>query len=70
MENGITGPDQLKGVAVRGSDVHLQGPYPGARVSVDLNAPTPDLQAMSDHTREQSLQQMQQQRSQSQAVSI
>lgn len=49
MENGITGPDKLQGLAVRGSDVHLQGPYPGARVSVDLTAPTPDLQAMSDH---------------------
>lgn len=49
LENGITTPEQLKGVAVRGSDVHLQGSYPGARVSVDLNTPTPDLQVMSDH---------------------
>jgi len=71
LENGITGPEQLKGVAVRGSDVHLQGPYPGARVSVDLDAPTPDLQAMSDHMREQNQQQMrQQQRSPLPAVMV
>ncbi len=62
MENGITSPDRLRGVAVVGSNVHLQGPFEGARVSVDLNAPTADLRAMSEHmarqadeqTREQS----------------
>jgi peptidoglycan hydrolase-like protein with peptidoglycan-binding domain len=59
LENGITSPDRLRGVAVRGSDVHLQGPYEGARVSVDLNAPTPDLQAMSDHMRTQTQERMQ-----------
>lgn len=59
LENGITGPEQLKGVAVRGRDVHLQGPYPGARVSVDLDAPTPDLQAMSDHMARQTQEQQQ-----------
>ena len=70
-ENGITGPDHLRGVAVRGSDLHRQGPYPGARLTVDMQAPTPDLQAMSDHMREQTQQQRvqdeQQRREQSQA---
>ena len=42
----------------------------GHRVKVDLSAPTPELQAMSDHMREQTQQQAQQQRSQSQAMSI
>ena len=54
LENGITSPDRLRGVAVSGSNVHLQGPYEGARVSVDLNAPTPDLRAMSEHMARQS----------------
>lgn len=67
-ENGIIGPDQLKGVAVRGSDVHLQGSWPGVRVSVDLTAPTPDLQAMSDHMREQAQQRVQEQMRQQQQV--
>lgn len=59
MENGITSPGRLRGLAVRGNDVHLQGPYEGARVSVDLNAPTPALQAMSDHMRTQTRERMQ-----------
>lgn len=54
LENGITSPDRLRGVAVSGSNVHLQGPFEGSRVSVDLNAPTPDLRAMSDHMARQS----------------
>lgn len=60
IENGITSPERLAGVAVRGSDVYLMGTTPGFRAQVDLNAPTPDLQAMSDHMREQAQQQTRQ----------
>lgn len=60
IENGITSPVRLAGVAVRGSDVYLMGTTPGFRAQVDLNAPTPDLQAMSDHMREQAQQQTRQ----------
>ncbi|WP_242162776.1 peptidoglycan-binding protein [Lysobacter sp. M15] len=49
LENGITGPDRLQRMAVLGANVYLQGAIPGDRVKVDLTAPTPDLQAMSDH---------------------
>ncbi len=56
MENGITAPDRLSRVDVRGSDVFVMGNVPGERVKVDLQAPTPTLQQMSDHTREQSQQ--------------
>lgn len=49
LENGIIGPDRLQRMAVVGANVYLQGPVPGDRVKVDLTAPTPDLQAMSDH---------------------
>lgn len=57
VENGITSPERLAGVGVRGSDVYLMGTVPGFRVQVDLNAPTADLQAISDHVREQQAQQ-------------
>lgn len=60
LENGITSPERLAGVAVRGNDVYLMGTTPGFRAQVDLNAPTADLQAMSDHMREQSQQQTRQ----------
>ena len=56
MENGITAPDRLSRVDVRGSDVFVMGNVPGERVKVDLQAPTPTLQQMSDHTREQAQQ--------------
>lgn len=54
MENGITAPDRLARVDVRGSDVFVMGTTPGERAKVDLQAPTPTLQQMSDHVREQS----------------
>jgi putative chitinase len=54
MENGISAPDRLARVDVRGSDVFVMGTTPGERAKVDLQAPTPTMQQMSDHTREQS----------------
>lgn len=57
LENGITAPDRLRGLQVVGSNVHLQGPFEGARVSVDLQAPTAGLQAMSDHMTRQTQEQ-------------
>jgi putative chitinase len=56
LENGITSPDRLARVDVRGNDVFVMGSTPGDRVKVDLNAPTPGMQQMSDHTRQQSQQ--------------
>ena len=55
LENGIAGPEQLRGVAVRGSDVAVarQGVDPGDRIQVDLNAPTATLRQMSDHMAQQ-----------------
>lgn len=70
MENGITSEQKLERMAVSGTDAYLMGVIPGDRVKVDLTAPAPDLQALSDHMREQTQQQVQQQRSQSQAMSI
>ena len=61
MENGIDSPERLRGVAVRGNDVHLQGAVAGERVTIDMRAPTADLQAMSDHMRGQSAERMQEQ---------
>lgn len=49
MENGIRSPADIRGLRVDGSNVHVQGPVQGDRVSVDLQAPTAPLQAMSDH---------------------
>lgn len=54
MENGITTPGRLARVDVRGSDVFVMGTIPGERAKVDLQAPTPTMQQMSDHVREQS----------------
>lgn len=54
MENGITAPDKLGRVDVRGNDVFVMGTTPGDRARVDLQAPTPTMQQISDHTREQS----------------
>ena len=68
MENGISSPERLAGVAVRGNDVHLQGRFEGERVSVDMRAPTPDLQSMSDHMREQTGERVQEQQRQQQQV--
>lgn len=53
MENGVTSADKLTRVDVRGSDVFVMGGTPGDRVRVDLQAPTPGMQQMSDYTREQ-----------------
>lgn len=54
IENGITSTDRLARVDVRGSDVFVMGTTPGDRARVDLGAPTPGMQQMSDHTRQQS----------------
>ena len=68
LENGIRSEQEIQGLAVRGSNVHVQGPAAGARVSVDLQAPTPDLQAMSDHMGRQTQElQREQQRQREQA---
>ena len=56
MENGIAKPADLRGVLVRGNDVTVVGNTPGFNAKVDLNAPTADLQAMSDHMAGQSRQ--------------
>lgn len=58
LENGISRPDQIRGIGMRGSDVVIarQGVDPGDRFQVDLGAPTATMQQMSDHTRRQSLQ--------------
>ena len=42
--------------AVSGTDVHLAGTTPGFRLQVDLLAPTPSLQRMSDYMAQQSQQ--------------
>lgn len=67
MENGITSPDRLQRMVVVGSDAYLQGPYPGDRVKVDLAAPTPDLQAMSDHMARQTAERTQEAQSRQQS---
>lgn len=63
MENGITKPAELQAVLVRDSDVFVRGVTPGFNARVDLNAPTANLQAMSDHMARQNQQQASQQRS-------
>lgn len=55
LENGIRAPEQIRGLAVSGSDVHVQGTTPGARVTVDLEAPTATLPAMSEYMARQAL---------------
>lgn len=57
LENGFRTPDDIKGLAVSGTDVHVQGPVSGSRVSVDLEAPTADMQSMSDHMTRQTQEQ-------------
>src|SRR5690606_22893377 len=63
LENGIRSPGEIRALAVSGSDVHVQGSTPGARVSVDLRAPTASLAEMSEHmarqTREREAQERQ-----------
>ena len=65
QENGITGVDKLQSVKPDPSsknDVWVIGQTLGDRVRVDLNAPTPDLQAMSDHIARQAQEQQMQER--------
>ncbi|WP_242162451.1 peptidoglycan-binding protein [Lysobacter sp. M15] len=65
QENGITGVDKLQSVKpdpASKSDVWVIGQTPGDRVRVDLNAPTPDLQAMSEHIGRQAQEQQVQER--------
>lgn len=54
MASGITSPQRLGRMAVQGHDVFVVGTVPGERAKVDLRAPTPDLQRMSDHMAAQS----------------
>lgn len=63
MENGLDHPDKIRGVVVNGTDVHVlpSGNDPGARVRVDLQAPTADMQAMSDHMAKEAQQEQQRQ---------
>lgn len=49
MESGITKPSELRAVSMQGSDALVIGNTPGFHTRVDLQAPTPGLQAMSDH---------------------
>lgn len=70
LENGIRGGRDIQGFAVHGSDVHIQGAVAGSRVSVDLNAPTADLQAMSDHMARQGQEQQAIERQRAQAQSM
>jgi hypothetical protein len=70
MENGITSEQKLERMVVSGTDAYLMGTVPGDRAKVALTAPTPDLQAMSDHMAQHTQQVQQQQRSQTQVLSI
>ncbi len=72
LQNGFRSAEDIRGLAVRGTDVHVQGPLPGSRVSIDLNAPTADMQAMSDYmSREtQEQQQLERQRQQQQSSPV
>lgn len=62
MENGIDAPGKVGVVHVSGSNVHVLGAGndPGLRSRTDLNAPTADLQEMSDHMARETAQQQQQ----------
>ena len=53
IENGVSSVDRLRQVTVQGSDVFVQGNTPHERVKVDLTAPVPPMQAMSDHMAKQ-----------------
>lgn len=52
-ENGIDTPERIARLDTVGRDAFLVGTTPGFRVRVDLDAPTPSMQAMSDHMRQQ-----------------
>lgn len=69
MENGITSPDKLERVTVLGSDAFVQGNSvdPAMRARVDLQAPTPELQQMSDHMARQTAQAQQREQAQQQS---
>lgn len=58
MENGIGTPAQLGQVGVKGNDVLVMSTVPGFKARVDLQAPTPTLEAMSDHMSRQAAQQL------------
>lgn len=49
LQNGFRDAGDIHGLAVRGTDVHVLGPFPGSRVTIDLEAPTADMQSMSDY---------------------
>lgn len=68
MENGIDTPSKVGAVHVAGNDVYILGSGcdPGLRSRTDLNAPTPDLQEMSDHMARETAQQKQYQQQQQQ----
>lgn len=66
LQNGFRSAEDIRGIAVRGTDIHVQGPVAGSRVSVDLNAPTADMQTMSDYMSRQTQEQSQQQERQRQ----
>lgn len=69
MENGITSPDKLERVTVLGSDAFVQGNSvdPAMRARVDLQAPTPELQQMSDHMARQTAQAQQREQAEQQS---
>lgn len=62
MENGITDPSKLRDVVpLKHGDVMVRGNLIGTQVQVDLQAPTPGMQQMSDHVAKEQQQQQQQQ---------
>ncbi len=72
MENGITDPSKLRDVVpLKNGDVMVRGNAIGTQVQVDLQAPTPGIQQMSDHVAKEAQerqQQMQQQQEQQQTI--
>ena len=75
MENGITDPSKLRDVVpLKNGDVMVRGNAIGTQVQVDLQAPTPGIQQMSDHVakeaqeRQQQMQQQQEQQQQQQTI--
>lgn len=48
LEHGIRTPEQIRAVAMAGAVAHVQGDAPGARASLDLEAPAPALQQTSE----------------------
>lgn len=57
MENGIDAVGKLGQVGVKGNDVLVMSTIPGFKARVDLQAPTPTLEAMSEHMQRQAAQQ-------------